>query len=202
MDAKVVLLAQHAVLHAAAVSGARGPTLGDRTFGKMTDEQMRRRPVPGTNSCAWLLWHIARAEDLFVNVVFAAAPQVFDAGWRKRLGVDVLDIGTGNTPDEVAALSDGIDLPALREYRDAVGRRTRDLISGLADDAWEGRVEPADIQRAVDAGALGRAATGLSQFFTGQRRSVTLASIVAIHTSEHIGEALTVRGLGGFGTGI
>lgn len=35
-----------------------------------------------------------------------------------------------------------------------------------------------------------------------QRRAVLLPSILAIHSSEHIGEALTIRGLGGFSLGV
>jgi hypothetical protein len=54
MDAKDMLLTQHAIVHASAVSGARGSTLADRTF-EVSDEQMRLRPA-GQNSLAWLLW--------------------------------------------------------------------------------------------------------------------------------------------------
>ena len=200
MDAKDLLLTQHAIVHSAAVSGARGGTLADRTF-KVSDEQMRVRPA-GQNSLAWLLWHMARAEDVFVNVIFQAGPQVHDATWRKRLGVDRPEFGAGMTADEVATLSDTIDLAALREYRDAVGRRTRELVREMPEAAWDGRVEAADMLRAVDAGALGRSAAPLSQFFTGQRRAVLLASILAVHNSEHLGEALTVRSLAGFSLGV
>ncbi|MBI1736590.1 MAG: DinB family protein [Candidatus Rokubacteria bacterium] len=200
MDAKDLLLTQHAIVHSAAVSGARGGTLADRTF-QVTDEQMRVRPA-GQNSLAWLLWHVARAEDVFVHLIFGAGAQVHDETWRTRLGVDRPEFGAGMTPEEVAALTDTIDLAALREYRNAVGRRTRDVLRELPDSAWEGRIEPADMQRAGDAGALGRAAAPLTQFFTGQRRAVLLPSILAIHTSEHIGEALTVRSLGGFSLGV
>jgi hypothetical protein len=200
MDAKDLLLTQHAIVHSAGVSGARGSTLADRVF-KVTDEQMRFRPA-GQNSLAWLLWHVARAEDVFVNVVFEPGTQVYDAAWAKRLGVDRPEFGAGMTPDEVAALGDAIDLGALREYRDTVGRRTREMVRDMPDAKWEGRVEPADMRRAADTGALGRAAGPLSQFFSGQRRAVLLPSILTIHSSEHLGEALTIRSLGGFTLGV
>ena len=50
-------------------------------------EQLRRRPVKGSNSLAWLLWHMARIEDVAVNVVVANRRQVFDEGWAERLKV-------------------------------------------------------------------------------------------------------------------
>jgi hypothetical protein len=75
---------QHAAVHGAAIRGRGGPTLADRAFGLVSDEQFRLRPAPGQNSLGWLLWHIARAEDALVNLVFLARPQVLDAGWAER----------------------------------------------------------------------------------------------------------------------
>lgn len=201
MDAKDLLRMQHAMVHSMAVSGAKVPMLADRTF-KASDVEMRVRPAPGQNSLAWLLWHMARAEDVFVNLVFEPGRQVYDEAWRRRVGVDRPEFGAGMTADEVAAVSDAIDVAALREYRNEVGRRTRERLSGLTDADWEGRVEAGDMQRAADVGALGRAADGMRQFFTGQRRSGMLTGIVSVHNAEHIGEALTVRSLGGFGLGV
>jgi len=64
----------------------------------LTDEQMRVRPREDLNSLAWLMWHIARAEDIFVNVVFAGRPQVFDDGWTGKLGVTRRDFGSDEQP--------------------------------------------------------------------------------------------------------
>lgn len=202
MDAKSLFLMQHATVHSMTLRGAGGPTLADRTFGRLSDEQMRVRPQPGVNSLAWLLWHIARAEDVIVNVVLAGSTQVLDDGWTKRLRVDRPDIGTGMTADEVAALSDAIEIAALREYRDAVGRRTREFVAAMPDGTWERRVDASDLTRAADAGAFGRVSAGMGAFFANWPGAALLSGIGAIHAAEHIGEALTVRGLGGFGLGV
>jgi hypothetical protein len=37
-------------------------------LGGLADDDMRRRPE-GMNSLAWILWHVARAEDVAVNLV-------------------------------------------------------------------------------------------------------------------------------------
>ena len=48
----------------------------------LTDDQMRLRPQPHMNPIAWLLWHIARCEDLGVNRLIANRPDVLDGeGW-------------------------------------------------------------------------------------------------------------------------
>jgi len=38
--------------------------------------------------------------------------------------------------------------------------------------------------------------------FTGRPRSAVLSGIALFHPAGHLGEAVTVRGAGGFGTGI
>src|SRR5262245_64260846 len=82
MDARDLFLDQHAAMHSVAVGGNKVST-AERTFTGLTDEQMRLRPRGDLNSLAWLLWHIARAEDIFVNGLVAANPQVFDETWKK-----------------------------------------------------------------------------------------------------------------------
>ena len=39
----------------------------DRLFDRLSEEQLRCRPHPVLNSVAWVVWHIARAEDVGVN---------------------------------------------------------------------------------------------------------------------------------------
>jgi len=77
MDARDLFLDQHAALHSAAVGGNK-LSAAERTFAGLTDEQMRGRPREDLNSLAWLLWHIARAEDVMVNRLLAGRPQVFE----------------------------------------------------------------------------------------------------------------------------
>jgi hypothetical protein len=200
MDARDLFLMLHAAVHAGGVSGAKSPTLADRTFADLTEAQLRLRPAAAVNSCAWLLWHMARAEDAIVGLLLLGQPQVYDDAWRKQLGVDRLDIGTGMNAEEVTALGEAIDVTAARAYRDAVGRRTRELVAAMPAEAWEGRVTPEAIRRATDAGAfIPRVAEAMERLFTGRPRAALLGGIAVSHSSQHIGEAQTVRSLGGFG---
>jgi hypothetical protein len=61
-----------------------GGSFADRVFGGLTDDQMRLRPAKGLNSLAWLLWHMARTEDVVVNVVIGRESQVLDDAWLER----------------------------------------------------------------------------------------------------------------------
>ena len=201
MDVRDLFLIQHSAVHSAAVGGNKMST-AERTFGGMTDEQMRVRPREDLNSLAWLMFHIARAEDIMVNTVLAGGAQVFDDARMKKLGVTRRDFGIGMTSPEVTELTRHIDIGALREYRDAVGLRTRDVVGAYKPQDWEGSVAPEGVQRAAAAGAFGARAEQLSKAFPGRPRAAVLSGIALFHCQGHIGEAVTVRGAGGFGLGI
>ena len=95
MDVRNLFLDQHAIMHSAAVGGNK-MSAAERAFAGLSDEQMRVRPREDLNSLAWLMWHIARAEDIMVNTVLTGRPQVCDAAWMKRLGIARPDFGIGN----------------------------------------------------------------------------------------------------------
>jgi hypothetical protein len=201
MDARDLFLDQHAAMHSAAVGGNK-MSLAERTFGGVTDAQMRVRPREDLNSLAWLMWHIARAEDILVNTVVAGRTQVCDEAWMKRLGVSRRDFGIGMSGAEVTELTAQIEPGALREYRDAVGMRTREVVGGFKPPDWDATVSAETVQRAAADGAFGARTEALSKAFPGRPRTAVLSSIALFHSAGHMGEATTVRTAGGFGTGI
>jgi DinB superfamily len=200
MDARQLFLAQHTAVQSLAVGG-NPASAAERAFASVSDAQMRVRPREDLNSLAWIMWHIARAEDIFINLLIAGRPQVFDDTWGKRLGVPRRDFGIGMTSGEVSDLTRAVDLAALREYRDAVGRRTREVVSGFEDGDFDGAVTAPTVQTAAAEGAFGSRTEQMVQVFTGRPRLALLTSLALLHPA-HLGEAVTVRSAGGFGTGI
>src|SRR4029453_5620011 len=154
MDARDLFLDQHAAVQSAAVGGNK-MSAAERAFAGLSDEQMRVRPREDLNSLAWLMFHIARAEDIMVNQVLNGRPQLFEGGGGKRLGITRRDFGIGMTSPEVTELTRQIDVGALREYRDAVGLRTRDVVSAFKPQDWEGAVTVDSVERAAGEGAFG-----------------------------------------------
>jgi hypothetical protein len=201
MDARDLFLQQHAAVHSAAVGGNK-MSLADRTFAGLSDAQMRVRPREDLNSLAWLLFHIARAEDVFVNGFLAERSQVFDDAWSKRLGITRRDFGFGMSSAEVSDLTQQVDVGVLREYRDAVGHRTRELVGGFKPPDWQGTIEAQAVERTAADGSLGRAAGPFTKAMPGRPRSAVLSGIALMHSAGHMGEAVTVRTAGGFGTGM
>jgi hypothetical protein len=135
-------------------------------------------------------------------VVLAGRAQVFEDGWAGRLGVARRDFGIGMTSPEVTELTRQIDVAAAREYRDAVGLRTREVVGAFKPADWEGATTTQANERAAAEGAYGTRAEMLVKAFSGRPRTGMLSGIALFHPTGHMGEAATVRTAGGFGTGI
>jgi hypothetical protein len=60
--------------------GAIHTTLTDALLQDLDAAQLRRCPAPGVNAIAWLLWHMARCEDVGVNRLVSDGRQVLDDG--------------------------------------------------------------------------------------------------------------------------
>src|SRR3989449_5485236 len=199
MDAVLFFLEQHARLHAADV--ADGASFADRILGGLMDDQMRLRPAKGMSSLAWLLWHMARTEDVSVNRVITDGRQVFGETWARRLGVWRPDIGTGMTDEEVAELNERIDVTAARAYRSAVGRRTREVVQAVAPEAWAETVGAGDVARAQRDGAIGPRAAWLVGFWQNQSPAAPPRPARDLHHALHLGAAQTLRNPPGPGGG-
>jgi DinB family protein len=147
MDAVSLFLLGHGRVHAADVAG--GTPYADRVFAGLSDDQMRTRPNTNLNSLVWLLWHMARTEDVAVNLVVAGRSQVLDDDWIERLNVPWRTIGTGMSGDQVAELTERADVAAVRAYRSAVGHRTREVVEALPPEAWDEIVGMPDTARVM-----------------------------------------------------
>ena len=183
MDLVSFFSLQHGRVHSSKVSS--GPSIADRVFGGVADQQMRARPGKRLNSLVWLLWHMARVEDVGVNLIVTAGQQVLDDGWSSRLGVRRTDVGTGMTEDEVSELTGSADIEAIRAYRDAVGRRTREVVATLEPARWTELVSAADAARVPE----------WFKVFEGQPRAFELGTSAITHNAIHLGEAVTIRSL-------
>lgn len=196
---------QHATVHAAEVYPGQSPSI-ERWLGGLSETQLRRRPGTGVNSIAWLLWHMARVEDVAVNLVVQAGRQVLDEGWAGRMKYERRDIGTGMTDEEVTQFSQTVDVSAVLAYRAAVGHRTREVVHRLGPEVWDEVVSADDLTRAAKDGAfrvdLSAVIAAGKHPWQGQRRADQLGSSAIRHNMGHVGEAVTLRGLGGFPVGI
>ena len=96
--------------------------------------------------------------------------------------------------EEVIAVSASIDIQALRDYRLAVGRRTREVVQQLPATAPGQKVQPARLQQLWDEGAVVDGARGLLDYWGG----LTIAGLLLMpptrHNFVHLNEAWTLKG--------
>jgi DinB superfamily len=189
-----VFLGQHAMVHAAAMAHTGAWSFEDEVLDGAPEDHLRRQPDPGANSIIWLVWHIARTEDVTMNLLLAGRPQVLhDNTWPERLGVARLDIGTSMDDREVSDISAQVDIATVRAYRLAVGRRTRAIAGALRPaDLWR-QVDAARVQRVLAEGALAEAASGLADVWGGWKRVALLGMPATRHSFTHLSAALRVR---------
>jgi hypothetical protein len=193
MDAIHFFLPLHELMHG---------QIADR-FSQLTDAQMRLRPLPHMNSIAWLLWHIARSEDMGVNRLIANRSDVLASeGWTSRLSLSRRDMGTGMTDEEVAEFSARVNTVALREYSAAVGRRTQAVVRTLRAEVLDEVQDASHIRKIlVDEGVVGPNAAWLEQLYVGKTNGWLLGQLALRHPSGHLGQATLARKMQGLGSG-
>jgi hypothetical protein len=195
MDAIELFLNEHARTHSAALGVGTDLPFPDFVFG-LGDDELRQRPQQGTNSLAWLLWHMARSEDMAVNLLVAGRPQVVEEdGWMERLHLTRADIGTGMNDDEVAEFTASAEISAIREYRTAVGLRTREVVTALPAEQFSAPIDAALLRRSFDEGAIAPEGGWLRGFLDGKANEFVLCHACLRHNFMHIGEAMCVRSL-------
>jgi hypothetical protein len=196
-QAKALFLSQHAMLHTKDLTGnneACQASFDDELWQGLSEESARRTPANEQHSIAWCIWHLARIEDVTMNILLAGENQLFEQDrWATRLKVTLRDTGNAMTPDEIAALSAQVDIATLRAYRTAVGRRTREQVQQLPPNDFKRKVEPARLKRVLDESAVCEASQGLLDYWG----NLTLAGLLLMpptrHNLVHLNEALRLK---------
>lgn len=196
MDARQLFLADHSRVHSSAVAAGEGINIEDTVCHGLTDDQLRQHSE-GHNSIAWLIWHMARCEDVAVNTIVRGVPDVLKSdNWLDRLGIAVQDVGTGTNDDELADFSNQINLSELRAYRAAVGRETQRWVGDLDFDSLDVIANVAE-QLAKAPGAIGERAAWVGDFWKGKTRGWFLSWLAVGHNYYHLGEAEHVARING-----
>jgi hypothetical protein len=192
---------QHASLHTAQISNEKSGdvltefwSFEDAILDDLSEAQFRRIPENCEHSIVWCIWHLARIEDVTINILVADSPQVFiQAGWQERLGVPFRDCGNEMDDEGLLALSAAIDLQALRDYRAAVGWRTRQIVAQLKETDIREKVDSNRIQRVLDEGAILEAARGVADYWSRRDIAGLLLMPASRHNLVHLGEALQLK---------
>jgi len=195
-EAIQLFLEQHANVHTAAVSGGEYWSLYDEVLDGLSDAQVKAIPRPGLNSIAWLLWHITRIEDMTINHLVFAQPQVlFSGGWKARLGLPSPDVGASMDASEVSGLSAQIDVQALKDYRVEVGRSTRAGTLRLQPAQLKEAVPASAVQQFVEEGSISQKGLWLFEYYLNRTKGFFLTRTATSHNFIHLNEAGRVQAI-------
>jgi hypothetical protein len=120
-----------------------------RVFAVPTPDQWRA-VLPGHNSIAWCVWHIAYGEDWGIAALRGDQTLMQRDGWEGRLGFAWPTFGVQMTADEAARVGEAIDLAALQAYYRAVYEETRRFAEGFNFDTLETPLDPKVYHHALD----------------------------------------------------
>lgn len=139
----------------------------------LTDAELRWQATLDSNTIVWLVWHMARVEDNWINGVVAGGDSVWDSGgWAAKTGVPTEGNGYNSTADQVRALPE-VAVSDLLDYYDDV----REATFGVID-----RMIPVDVANVYSPGT----------------QSTTWGWILAhviVEESQHLGQIAFIRGM-------
>lgn len=111
-------------------------------------------PTSKDETIVWVLWHIARIEDLTMGILVADGNQLLNDEWKRRLNVSISDTGNALSDDEIMELSRQLNIKELISYRNAVGQRTRDIVRGLSANEMKRTVFLHGLESVMHAGGV------------------------------------------------
>jgi hypothetical protein len=103
----------------------------------LTSEELAWRPGPEANPMGWILWHMLRVEDMWVQFFAQRQLELWEReGWHERFGLPTRDNGFGHTTEQVAGFP-ALDLTTLLQYGEAVRAGTLEYLSSLGREAFQ-----------------------------------------------------------------
>ena len=195
-DAIHLCLAQHAMVHTSEMSHAGEVTFEDQLWDDLQQNVFCTMPTIKDETIAWSLWHITRIEDITMNILVADETQVIHReNWLEKLGVEVIDTGNSMSDEEIIDLSSRLNMQALRQYRIAVGRKTREIIANLQPADLKRKMKADRLQRILAEGAVlnVEGANWLIDFWGRKDVAGILLMPVTRHQLVHINESIRLK---------
>lgn len=189
-----LFLTQHAAVHSSELSKLSVHSFEDEILNDLPTDSWRYIPTNGNHSIAWIIWHLARVEDVTMNLLVADGEQILHKnGWCDKLQVENLHTGNGMTDKEVLLFTNRINIQALRRYRLDVGRNTRKIIRKSKLEEFRRRVQPARVRRIWDEQAMLPRAKGIVDYWAGRTLAGLLLMPPTRHCFLHLNEARRIR---------
>lgn len=152
-QAKSLFLDIHANLHLSETDGA-SPNEVDNLINDLNENEYSIMPKFKDETIAWVIWHIARIEDLTMNMLVARKDQLFNAEWQSRMNASITDTGNALTDDEIMCFSHSVDIQEMLCYWNAVAESTKEIVNNLQTEDMKRKFSSTDLERILDSGGV------------------------------------------------
>jgi hypothetical protein len=197
-EALKLCLELHAMVHSSEMSLTKAATFEDELWEGLDEKAFRCMPTSKDATIAWNLWHLSRIEDITINILVASQRQVINTeNWLEKMNVQVVDTGNAMTNREIIDLSSRINMRELRNYRIAVGRKTREIISEFKPvDIKRKMNRPENLQRIFNEGAVleHKDSKWLVDFWGRKNVAGILLMPITRHQMVHINDSIRLKG--------
>ena len=150
---KKLLHELHLIVHSSEVY-ENNNSYYDEIVKNINENNFSVMPTSKDVTIAWNLWHITRIEDITTSIFVEDKPQTFNNEWKKKLNSSISDTGNAMTYEEIKEFSTKLDLKALLEYRNSVGKRTKELISQISAKDMKRKFNQSQIDRCLAEGCV------------------------------------------------
>ena len=100
-------------------------------------DELGWQPAPDANSIGWILWHMVRVEDMWIQFFAQFQTELWETeGWHEKFGLPTRDNGFGHTADQVNNFP-SLDLGEFLRYRAAVRQATLAYLDTLTPEDME-----------------------------------------------------------------
>lgn len=194
-ESKRLILYLHSMVHSSIMSGISIKTFEDELYEGLDENTFKTAQNEKGRTVAYGIWHSSRIEDITMNLLVAGEKQVFDHIWQKKINSKIKDTGNSLSDDEILEFSKYINIEELKNYRIAVGRRTRDIIKDLSIEDMKRKFEKENLQRILDEGAVlnVEASNWLIDFWGRKTVSGIILMPVTRHHVVHINESVRAK---------
>lgn len=153
-ESKALLYELHSIVHSSVVYKKGDPSYLDEIFCDLSDKAFRSMPAKETSTIAWNIWHITRIEDITASILIADLEQVLNDSWQNKLNTGIKDTANAMSRDEIIAFSNEINMQELRNYRNAVGFNTKQIIENLGQKDLKPKTDMERIKRVLLEGGV------------------------------------------------
>lgn len=195
-ESRSLALELHAMVHESSMTDIAKETFEDKLWNGMIDNSFRVSQNDKGRTVAYGMYHCSRIEDITMNILVADREQVFTEGkWQEKIKSNITDTGNWLDADGILEFSSNIDMNQLRNYRNDVGRRTREIISSLSGADMKNKFTKEQLQRILDEGAVKdvESANWLIDFWGKKNTAGIILMPGTRHNMIHISESMKAK---------